>query len=383
MNIIYLMADDMGWADVGYNGADLQTPSIDAFAAESTVLTRFHTHPVCTASRVSLIAGKYPHKVGLADAVIRAWHMDKSMPLEQMTLAEHLQTAGYVTACVGKWHLGHGSLAMLPCQRGFDHFYGIYGGACDYWTKMRHGEIDFHVNNSPAVDEGYVTELLGHHAVHIVEEHDFADPLFLYVPFSAPHSPLQAEQSDIDHFDGIIEHPQRKVYAAQVLSMDRQVGVIIQALKDRGQWDNSVVVFCTDNGGETKLGLSAGDNRPHRGDKGQLWNGGIRGPAVMHYPGQNVEVSDALLHIIDLHKTALDVAGVNAESDGKNAHGVVMGTVPRNWLLVHYDAVSWAFFRRGYKYIKTRCATMMASTTIKSMPTNSKTMMNITTLQTI
>lgn len=349
-NIVYILADDLGFGDVGFNGSDLSTPNIDALAAEATILRRFYAHPVCTASRVALLGGVYPHKVGLADAVIRPWHR-VGFPTERPMLQEHLRAAGYHTCCFGKWHLGHGSRAMLPAQRGFDEFYGIFNGASDYWTHRRLGELDLHQGNDPADDQGYLTQLLGQRACQKVADHDYASrPLFLFVPFTAPHLPAQAPEEDVALFQHIGDE-KRRIYAAQVYNLDRQVGRIIAAIKDTGQWDNTIVLFTSDNGGDAMTGTGA--NRPLRGSKRELYEGGVRAPAVLHFPGLGVGAeSQVLSHIIDLHATALEIAGSQGATEGRRLQRILTGAEPRDWLLLHYDAVSYAFCRHGIKVMK-------------------------------
>lgn len=353
MNIVYIIADDLGFADVGYHDSDLHTPNINSLAAEATTLSRFYAHPVCTASRVSIVGGIYPHKAGLSDDVIRPWTLSACLPLSRNTIADSLKTRGYLTSLIGKWHLGHGTRAMLPSQRGFDYFFGLYGGSADYWTAKRFGEIDLHVNNSPTTPRAYLTEEFGDHAVDVVSHHDFDQPLFMMVAFNAPHLPLQARQVDVDYFSGLIEDNNRKIYAGQVLNLDRQVGRIIQAIKDAGQWDRTMVVFTTDNGGDIRTDSVAGNNRPLRGGKSQLWEGGIRAPAILHYPGLSIKSTDKPLHVLDLHKTALDVAGSSDPSDGKNLLEVITGNEKTRYRLLHYDSVSWAvLMNNNYKYVK-------------------------------
>lgn len=342
MNIVYVMADDLGYNDCGFTGsADCDTPEIDALAGDACILNRFHTHPECTPSRVSMHTGVHPHKMGLSDDVIRVNQPDVSIPLGRILLSQRLKAAGYYTAMIGKWHLGHGAPAMLPSNRGFDYFYGTTIGAVDYNDQTRNGERNWFLNASPSSDTGYVTTMIGDKAVSLINSHNFATPLFLNINFTAPHTPLQALSADEALFPSL--SGTRKTFAAMVWAMDREIGRIHDALVARGQWNNTVFVFMTDNGGDED---NAGDNGIYRGEKSQLYNGGVLGPAFIRWPGQSLPASSSVLcHIIDLHKTALVVAGaVGVPSDGENLLPLLKGDVLRRWMLVHCDSHSIALY---------------------------------------
>src|SRR3954454_15926984 len=190
-NIVFLLADDLGYGDVGWHGGDIRTPHLDRLAAAGARLEAFYVQPVCSPTRAALMTGRDPMRHGLPGGVVRTW-AQYGLPLEERTLAQALQEAGYFTAICGKWHLGHFQRAYLPTSRGFLHQYGHYNGALDYFTHERDGGFDWHRNDRVCRDEGYTTVLLGNEAVDVIGKHQQSRPLFMYVPFNAPHTPLQA-----------------------------------------------------------------------------------------------------------------------------------------------------------------------------------------------
>ena len=318
-NIVFILADDLGWKDVGYHGGSIKTPNIDKLAAEGTRLEQFYVQPVCSPTRSSLMTGRYPMRYGLQVGVVRPW-ANYGLPLEERTLAQGLKEAGYATAICGKWHLGHLNSQYLPTSRGFDHQYGHYNGALDYFTHIRDGGLDWHRDDQPLREEGYTTDLLADESVRLIERHDAARPLFLYVPFNAVHSPFQAPQSYIDQYRHI-QAKNKRIYAAMVTSMDDAIGQIVSALDKRGIRQNTLIVFCSDNGGVA----SVSDNGLLRGQKAELYQGGVRVPAVVVWPGvlKAGAVVDEPLHIVDMFPTLLKLAGSTLEQplplDGKDA----------------------------------------------------------------
>src|SRR5437588_10163663 len=186
-NVVFILADDLGREDCGFmGGTQIKTPHVDKLAAAGARLDAFYVQPVCSPTRAALMTGRYPMRHGLQVGVVRPW-AQYGLPPEERTLAQALKSAGYRTAIVGKWHLGHFQRAYLPTMRGFDHQYGHYNGALDYFTHRRDGGLDWHRNDQVCPDEGYTTRLLGDEAVRLIEKHDVKTPLFLYMPFNAPH----------------------------------------------------------------------------------------------------------------------------------------------------------------------------------------------------
>jgi arylsulfatase A-like enzyme len=183
-HIVMIIADDLGWGDVGYHGSEIRTPHLDQLAASGVRLNRFYVQPLCTPTRASLLTGGYPFRYGLQGGVVRYWNRD-GLPVSERLLSEALREAGYRTAIVGKWHLGHGRRELLPTKRGFEHQYGPYYHA-DYFTHTvgGYGGLDWHRNDRALREDGYTTRLIAREAVRLIRQHDRAQPLFLYVPFT-------------------------------------------------------------------------------------------------------------------------------------------------------------------------------------------------------
>jgi len=205
-NIVFLLADDLGWADVGFNGGEIRTPNLDALAARGTLLRQFYVQPLCTPTRASLMTGRYPMRHGLQSGVIKPG-AEFGLPLAERTLASALREAGYTTALCGKWHLGHHDRAYLPTARGFDHQYGLYNGSHDYFTHERDGGLDWHRDDRPLREEGYATHLIAREAARLIAEHDPAGPFFLLVAFNAPHTPLQVPENYTAPYRHLKEEP--------------------------------------------------------------------------------------------------------------------------------------------------------------------------------
>jgi len=327
-NIVFLLADDLGFKDMSYRGDKIKTPNIDKLATEGIQLDQFYVQPVCSPTRSSLMTGRYPMRYGLQVGVVRPW-AQHGLPLEERTLAQALKETGYTTAICGKWHLGHLDHRYLPTSRGFDHQYGHYNGALDYFTHIRDKGLDWNRDDKPLREKGYTTNLLADESVRLIEQHDISRPLFLYVPFNAPHSPFQAPQSYLDMYKHI-EARNKRAFAAMVTCMDDAIGRIVAALDRRNMRRNTLIFFCSDNGGVGNIS----DNGLLRGQKGQLYEGGIRVPAIAVWPG--VLEAGALvrepLHMVDMYPTLLKLAGASLEQplalDGKDAWPTIAGGKP-------------------------------------------------------
>ncbi|MBL8177789.1 MAG: arylsulfatase [Bryobacterales bacterium] len=325
-NVVVLLADDLGWADVGFHGSDIRTPNIDRLAREGTQLDRFYSFPVCSPTRSALMTGRTPMRLGLGYTVIRPWS-SYALPLREHTMAESFRAAGYQTAMAGKWHLGHAERRYFPMGRGFDHQYGHLNGAIDYFTHVRDGGLDWNRDGKSVEEEGYSTDLIGAEAVRRIEQRDKAKPLFLYVPFNAPHSPMQAPKELMERY---ASRPgqHRAAFAAMVDRMDTAIGRILDALDKEGMKNDTLVFFFSDNGGPVNLGAT---NTPLRGAKGTTFEGGLRVPAVLRYPGK-VKAGAAVKQVacaIDVFPTLAAAAGVTARNtlplDGKNLWPVLSG----------------------------------------------------------
>ena len=318
-HIVYILADDQGWKDVGFHGSDIKTPNIDQLAAQGARLEQFYAQPFCTPSRAALMTGRYPHRYGLQTAVILS-NGKYGLATDEWLLPQALKEAGYRTAIVGKWHLGHADRKYWPRQRGFDYQYGPLLGEIDYFSHSAHGIRDWFRNNQPVKERGYVTELLGQDAVRLIAGHDPKTPLFLYLTFTAPHAPYQAPQSYVDRYKQIAD-PNRRAYAAMITAMDEQIGKVLDALERRGMRSNTLLVFQSDNGGprsaqvtgemDTSKGSIPADNGPYRDGKAMLYEGGTRVVALANWPGRIKpgSILNEPLHIVDMYPTLARLAG--------------------------------------------------------------------------
>jgi len=319
-HILVILADDLGWKDVGYHGSEIRTPVLDRLAAAGVRLEQFYVQPVCTPTRASLMTGRYPIRYGLQVGVIRPWS-EYGRSLEERMLPQALKAAGYRTAITGKWHLGCYEKPYRPLQRGFDWQYGMYGGAIDYFTHERDGGLDWHRNEKALREEGYSTNLIAREAVRIIEEHDVKQPLFLYLAFNSPHAPLQAPPEYLERYASITDR-NRRTYAAMPTCMDDAIGRVLEALEKRGMRENTLILFSSDNGGPLPLGAN---NGPLRAGKGTVYEGGVRVPAFAVWPGRirPGTVVNEMLHIVDWHPTLLKLAGASLEAplplDGRDA----------------------------------------------------------------
>lgn len=328
-NIVYIVTDDQGWKDAGFHGSDVKTPNLDALAAEGVKLEQFYAQPMCTPTRAALMTGRYPFRYGLQTAVIPQGGT-YGMALDEYPLPQLLKDAGYQTAMSGKWHLGHSKLEYWPRQRGFDSFYGALLGEIDHNShKAANGNMDWYRDNAPLQEEGYDNVLIGSEAVKIIENHDTSKPLFLYLAFTAPHTPYQAPQEYLDRYSNIADES-RKTYAAMISLVDDQIGKVVAALEVRGMRNNTLIVFQSDNGGvvdafyagesEVKGKLPA-DNGPFREGKGKTYEGGTRVIGLMNWPGTlKPSTATGMMHVVDMYPTLADLAhaklGKNKPLDG-------------------------------------------------------------------
>ena len=330
-NIVYIVADDLGWKDVGFHGStDIRTPSIDKLAADGAKLERFYVQPMCSPTRAALMTGRYPCRYGFQTLVIPS-KGTYGLPADEVLLPETLKAAGYQTSMIGKWHLGHADRAFWPRQRGFDYHYGAVLGEIDYFTRSAHDVLDWQRDNKPVKEKGYVTQLLGADAVKRIRAHDGKKPLFLYLAFTAPHTPYQAPPEYIERCKSIKDET-RRTYAAMIECLDDEIGKTLAALDDKGMRKNTLVIFHSDNGGTRDARLTGEgtvkkvpcDNGPLKGGKGQLYEGGTLVPAIANWPGhvKPGSVVNELIHITDMLPTLAGLAGASTAKskplDGMN-----------------------------------------------------------------
>ncbi len=318
-NIVFILADDLGWADCGFMGSKIKTPHLDKLAGQGAKLDAHYVQPVCSPTRAALMTGRYPMRHGLQTGVVRPW-AQYGLPIDEQTLPQGLKTAGYTTAIVGKWHLGHFAPEYLPTRRGFDRQYGHYNGALDYNTHMRDGGFDWHRDDKVNHDKGYATHLIGKEASAIVTDHDTSKPLFLYVPFNAVHTPHQAPKKYLDMYPDL--QGNRKIYAAMLTALDDAVGQIVATIDAKQMRQNTLFIFSSDNGGPAPGRVT--DNGPLRAGKGTIYEGGTRVVAFATWDGHIKPGSTITepMHVVDWYPTLLGLAGAKIEQklplDGKD-----------------------------------------------------------------
>lgn len=302
-DILFLLIDDLGYADCGFNGGkQIKTPNIDRLAKSGTIIDSHYVQPVCSPTRSTLLTGRYPTHTGVYTIVSpgAAW----GLPLAERTLADALRAAGYRTALTGKWHLGEFEKAYQPNARGFDHQYGHFFGMLDYYTHERMNQLDWYRNGEPLKEEGYTTHLITAEACKVIATTERAKPLFLYVPFNGVHSPFQVPDSYLKPY-GALKGNRQKL-AGMLAAVDEAIGRIEAALKEAGRLENTLIVFSSDNGGPPP-----GDNTPLRDFKGSIYEGGTRAAAFATWPGRipaDKRVTQPM-HMVDWYPTLIKLAG--------------------------------------------------------------------------
>jgi arylsulfatase A-like enzyme len=374
-NIVLILADDLGNADLGYRGSDIKTPNIDALARGGVRCEAYYGLPVCTPARAALMTGRYPMRDGLQTLVIFPSHT-YGLPTDERTLPQALKDAGYNTLMVGKWHLGHADRKYWPQNRGFDYFYGNLIGEVDYFTKERGGVIDWQRNGKFLKEDGYFTTQIGDDAVKLINEQSVDKPFFLYFASLAPHAPYQAPQKDIDALRDKFPDEKRRAYAAMIEELDKQVGRIVDALQKKGLRDNTLIIFTTDNGGPTNPLFATGarsqeerakevggklpvSNAPLRGGKGSLHEGGVRLVAIFNWPGKlkPAVVNEPVDHV-DVMPTLLKLAGApdnppDHPMDGKDIWPTLAAGMPspHDDILINVEAIRGAIRKGDWKLI--------------------------------
>lgn len=371
-NIVFIMADDLGYADVGCCGRpEVSTPNIDRIAARGARLTHGYANSaVCSATRVALITGRYQYRLPLGLEEPLAGKLDVGLPPDHPTLPSLLREAGYRTALVGKWHLGMPP-AFGPLHSGYDSFYGIRSGAVDYYShRNTRGGHDLWDGNEPVTSPGYVTDLLGDRAVATIGTCAAAGrPFLLSLHFTAPHWPWEApgdraeserlHGSNLRHWDGGTQ----RTYYRMIEAMDLQIGRVLQALDAHGIADDTIVIFTSDNGGER-----FSDTWPFTGIKTELLEGGLRVPTLICWPARIPagQVTPQVAATMDWLPTLLEAAGVASHPDyppdGVSLLPVLTGQAPPQprTLFWRYKTNAQRAMRMGdFKYLKIRDNTFL------------------------
>ncbi len=315
-NVVLVLADDLGYAELGCQGCkDIPTPNIDSIANSGVRFTQgYVTCPICAPTRAGLLTGRYQQRFGFETNPGPELYADEKfgLPVDQPTIPELLKPLGYTTGMVGKWHVGY-KPELTPPKRGFDYFFGFLSGAHEFLPGGRRREIR---RGADAVEEKeYLTDAFGREAVAFITKNK-SNPFFLYLPFNAVHSPLQASEEYLKRVEGI-KDTNRRTYAAMTIAMDDAVGRVLETLRKEGLEDNTLIFFLSDNGGPTPQTTSS--NAPLRGYKGQVLEGGIRIPFMVQWKGRIPEgkvVSEPVVSL-DILPTILAAAGRPAVEQDK------------------------------------------------------------------
>ncbi len=379
-NIVLIFSDDQGVNDVGCYGSEIPTPNIDRIAKEGIRLTNWYSaSSICTPSRYGLLTGRNPSRSRdqLLSALMFLSEEDaeRGIHTDEQTIASVLAGVGYTTALIGKWHLGHGSSEFLPLNHGFQISKGHTGGCIDYFTMTYGVQNDWYEGSKLVSRNGYATELITEEATTFLKSQQHATkPFFLYLPYNAPHfgkgwnpsrnetvNIMQAQAKDLQRVE-FIEDKIRREFAAMVVSLDDGIGKMMQSLDEYGLTDNTLLIFLTDHGGDPIYG---GSNKPLRGDKATLFDGGLKVPCVMRWP-QKIKAgseSDAVLSSLDLFPTFCELAGASVPTkvDGLSirTHLLRGDTAPDRELFwqtgrhAELDRGSWIAARVGnLKYVR-------------------------------
>ncbi len=360
-SIVFILADDLGWADIGYHRSDTITPNIDRLAASGTRLEQHYVWPTCSPTRVALLTGREPSRFG----VFSPLGDDGRLPPDTVTLATALHDRGYTTHISGKWHIG-APPDYRPLLFGFDTSYGYFRGQIDPYThRYKFGNRTWHRNDKLLDEEGHATDLIADEAVRVIRlPHE--KPFFLYVPFSVPHYPLDEPNKWSAHYDGKVEDPWRKLNVASITHMDDAVGRIVTALEQSGQRDNTLIVFASDNGGQRAWDApndqyegryephtTLGNNLPLRGWKTQLYEGGIRVPCCVNWPehipaGQTIASPTC---IVDWMPTFCALSGPPAASSwslsGQDIWPLILGNATPQPRTLYWATGSTLALRQG------------------------------------
>lgn len=350
-NVIVILGDDMGFADVGVHGCrDIPTPNLDQFAAAGVRCTNgYVSGPYCSPTRAGLMTGRYQTRFGhefnpsgkKRRGQVGEQAPPAGLPLTETTIADHFKKAGYTTGIVGKWHLGNAN-KFHPMKRGFDEFFGFLGGAHSYFPGPGKSILRGH---DRIQEPAYLTDAFGREAAAFIDRHA-DEPFFLYLAFNAVHTPMHANDERLEKFKQI-QDTKRRTYAAMMSALDDAVGTVVAKLRDENLENDTLVFFCNDNGGPTMPGttINASSNEPLRGSKRTTLEGGIHVPFLVKWPGHVPagEVYENLVIQLDVLPTALAAAGIKLPDD-TNVEGINLLPYFNNEVAGKpHDALYWRF----------------------------------------
>lgn len=338
-SFVFIIADDLGWADVDFHGGNAPTPNLTRLLGEGIELRQHYVAPVCSPTRAGFMTGRYWSRFGVTTPTNTL-----ALPPSTITVPRALRDAGYETCISGKWHLGS-TPQWGPNHYGFDHSYGSLAGGVTPWShyyKKGPYSVTWHRNESLFAEEGHVTDLIASEAIKWLENRSHDQPFMLYVPFTAVHLPIREPESWVARVPKDVTGVVPRQYAAAVMHLDDAVGRIVAAVDRSGRSDRTLVVFTSDNGGSTSenndrkypddhcaSGKLPGNNLPLRGKKGDLYEGGTRVPAIVRWPGRIKagSVSETPVHIVDWMPTFCELAGSRVDAERLRWDGVSLRSV--------------------------------------------------------
>jgi arylsulfatase A-like enzyme len=339
-NIVMIFTDDQGIHDVGCYGSEIETPRIDQIAEQGVRFTQFYAaSSICTPSRFGLLTGRYPHRSrdALLGALMFLSDEDANRGIRpgEPTYVTLLAEKGYRTALIGKWHLGHGRDLFWPTEHGFDSFFGHTGGCVDFFTLRYGNRADWYRDQQIVAPDGYATDVITDEAIRFLDHHDPAQPFYLHLAYNAPHfgkawdstsdstvNVMQPKPADSKRVPSEIDNPLRRSFAAKVIGLDQSVGRILDRLKTLSLADQTLVIFMTDHGGDEQYG---GSNVPFRGGKATLFEGGIRVPCLVRWPGVVAPATecDAVACAIDWFPTFCELLGIGTGGFGLDGQSIL------------------------------------------------------------
>ncbi|MEM6366411.1 MAG: sulfatase-like hydrolase/transferase [Planctomycetota bacterium] len=330
-NILVILSDDQGMNDVGCYGSEIPTPNLDRLAREGLRFTQFYAaSSICTPSRFGLLTGRFAHRSidRLTSALMFLSDDDANRGIRssEITYASMLKQVGYQTRLVGKWHLGHGDDRFWPTEHGFDTFFGHTGGCVDFFTCRYGNQPDWYRGKELIETSSYATDVITDEALRVIEHTDREQPWCVHLAYNAPHfgkgfdeqtqAPVNVMQPKLADLDKVsfIADPLRRSFAAKVIGMDASIGRVLKALDKTQQADHTLVIFMTDHGGDPKYG---GSNEPFRGGKATLFEGGLRVPCIVRWPGMTPanSVTDQVASMLDWFPTFAEISGGKAPTN--------------------------------------------------------------------